>query len=78
MGERAFPIRELNGECYIHRMNCEVAVYADHILKEKGVTCSALLRPALRFGVGAHSGQRAVAHRADAPAQRQICSDRSA
>src|SRR6516162_348157 len=24
-GERAFPVRELNGECYIHRMNCEFA-----------------------------------------------------
>jgi DNA-binding transcriptional LysR family regulator len=39
-GERAFPVRELNGECYIHRMNCEFAGYADHILKEKGVTCT--------------------------------------
>jgi DNA-binding transcriptional LysR family regulator len=39
-GECAFPVRELNGECYIHRMNCEFAGYADHILKEKGVTCT--------------------------------------
>ena len=39
-GERAFPVRELNGECYIHRMNCEFAGYADHILQEKGVTCT--------------------------------------
>jgi DNA-binding transcriptional LysR family regulator len=39
-GERAFPVRELNGECYIHRMNCEFAGYADHILLEKGVTCT--------------------------------------
>src|SRR5262249_15646847 len=39
-GERAFPVRELNGECYIHRMNCEFAGYADHILEEKGVTCT--------------------------------------
>jgi DNA-binding transcriptional LysR family regulator len=39
-GERAFPVRELNGECYIHRMNCEFAGYADYILKEKGVTCT--------------------------------------
>ena len=38
--ERAFPVRELNGERYIHRMNCEFAGYADHILKEKGVTCT--------------------------------------
>ena len=39
-GERAFPVKELNGECYIHRMNCEFAGYADHILQEKGVTCT--------------------------------------
>jgi DNA-binding transcriptional LysR family regulator len=38
--ERAFPVRELNGEFYIHRMNCEFAGYADHILQEKGVTCT--------------------------------------
>jgi DNA-binding transcriptional LysR family regulator len=39
-GEGVFPVRELNGECYIHRMNCEFAGYADEILKEKGVTCT--------------------------------------
>jgi DNA-binding transcriptional LysR family regulator len=39
-GERVFPVRELNGERYIHRMNCEFAGYADHILQEKGVTCT--------------------------------------
>jgi LysR family hydrogen peroxide-inducible transcriptional activator len=38
--ERAFPVKELNGERYIHRMNCEFAGYADHILQEKGVTCT--------------------------------------
>jgi LysR family hydrogen peroxide-inducible transcriptional activator len=38
--EDAFPVKELNGECYIHRMNCEFAGYADNILKEKGVTCT--------------------------------------
>lgn len=38
--ERAFPVKELDGECYIHRVNCEFAGYADHILKEKGVTCT--------------------------------------
>ena len=37
--ERGFPAKDLNGEHYIHRMNCEFAGYADHILKEKGVTC---------------------------------------
>ena len=36
----AFPVKELNGENYIHRMNCEFAGYADHILNEKGVTCT--------------------------------------
>jgi LysR family transcriptional regulator, hydrogen peroxide-inducible genes activator len=39
-GESAFPVRELNGERYIHRTNCEFAGYADHILQEKGVTCT--------------------------------------
>lgn len=37
---RGFPVNELNGERYIHRMNCEFAGYADHILQEKGVTCT--------------------------------------
>src|SRR5499427_5125065 len=32
--ETAFPVKELDGECYIHRMNCEFAGYADHILQE--------------------------------------------
>ena len=36
----AFPVKELDGESYIHRMNCEFAGYADHILQEKGVTCT--------------------------------------
>jgi LysR family transcriptional regulator, hydrogen peroxide-inducible genes activator len=36
----AFPVKELDGENYIHRMNYEFAGYADHILKEKGVTCT--------------------------------------
>jgi DNA-binding transcriptional LysR family regulator len=39
-GERAFPVKELDGEPYIHRVNCEFAGYADHILQEKGVTCT--------------------------------------
>jgi LysR family transcriptional regulator, hydrogen peroxide-inducible genes activator len=38
--EEAFPVKELDGECYIHRMNCEFAGYADHVLQEKGVTCT--------------------------------------
>jgi DNA-binding transcriptional LysR family regulator len=39
-GESAFPVKELNGESYIHRMNCEFAGYADQILMEKRVTCT--------------------------------------
>ena len=35
----AFPVQEMNGESYIHRMNCEFAGYADEILAQKGVTC---------------------------------------
>ena len=35
----AFPVREMNGEDYIHRMNCEFAGYADQILQQRGVTC---------------------------------------
>lgn len=37
--ERVFPVKEMNGESYIHRMNCEFAGYADRILSERGVTC---------------------------------------
>src|SRR6266581_5556288 len=32
-GERGFPVKELDGERYIHRMNCEFAGYADHVLQ---------------------------------------------
>jgi LysR family transcriptional regulator, hydrogen peroxide-inducible genes activator len=38
--ERAFPVREMNNESYIHRMNCEFAGYADQILQQQGVTCT--------------------------------------
>jgi DNA-binding transcriptional LysR family regulator len=37
---RGFPVSAMNGESYIHRMNCEFAGYADRILSEKGVTCT--------------------------------------
>jgi LysR family transcriptional regulator, hydrogen peroxide-inducible genes activator len=37
---RVFPVREMNGECYIHRVNCEFAGYADEILQQQGVTCT--------------------------------------
>lgn len=39
-GESEYPVKELDGEPYIHRINCEFAGYADHILQEKGVTCT--------------------------------------
>jgi LysR family transcriptional regulator, hydrogen peroxide-inducible genes activator len=35
----AFPVREMNGEPYIHRTNCEFAGYADQIFEQKGVIC---------------------------------------
>lgn len=38
--EPAFPVRQLDGENYIHRMNCEFAGYADQILAEQGVSCT--------------------------------------
>jgi LysR family transcriptional regulator, hydrogen peroxide-inducible genes activator len=34
-----FPVQEMNGESYIHRVNCEFAGYADEILRQKAVTC---------------------------------------
>ena len=37
---KAYPVSEMNGENYIHRMNCEFAGYADHILAAQGVTCT--------------------------------------
>ena len=36
----AVRVREMNGENYIHRNNCEFAGYADAILAEHGVTCT--------------------------------------
>ena len=36
----AFPVQEMNGESYIHRVNCEFAGYADEILQQRGVTCT--------------------------------------
>jgi DNA-binding transcriptional LysR family regulator len=37
---RAFPVREMKDEFYIHRVNCEFAGYADQILQQQGVTCT--------------------------------------
>ncbi len=34
------PVKDMSGENYIHRNNCEFAGYADAILAEQGVTCS--------------------------------------
>ncbi len=36
----AIPVRDLNGEAYIHRNHCEFAGYADGILAAHGVTVS--------------------------------------
>jgi DNA-binding transcriptional LysR family regulator len=36
----AFPVQEMNGEFYIHRVNREFAGYSDEILQQKGVTCN--------------------------------------
>jgi DNA-binding transcriptional LysR family regulator len=33
-------VKQMNGENYIHRNNCEFAGYADAILAEQGVTCT--------------------------------------
>jgi len=38
--DKGFPVKQLDGERYIHRQNCEFAGYADHILMEQGVTCT--------------------------------------
>ena len=38
--QSAVRVREMNGENYIHRNNCEFAGYADAILAEQGVTCT--------------------------------------
>ena len=39
-GQDTVPVKEMNGENYIHRNNCEFAGFADWILAEQGVTCS--------------------------------------
>lgn len=37
---KGFPVKQMDGERYIHRQNCEFAGYADQILAEQGVTCT--------------------------------------
>ena len=49
----AFPVQEMNGESYIHRMNCEFAGYADQILAAEGSDLqSRLLERARRLDLG--------------------------
>jgi DNA-binding transcriptional LysR family regulator len=38
----AIRVRDLDGECYIHRMNCEFAGYADPIFAAQNVRCKAV------------------------------------
>jgi hypothetical protein len=49
---------------------CEAISQAAAAAPRRGVGATAALRRAVRSGVGAHSGQRAVAQRADGTAQR--------
>jgi DNA-binding transcriptional LysR family regulator len=37
--QSAVQVKQMNGENYIHRNNCEFAGYADAILAEQGVSC---------------------------------------
>jgi LysR family transcriptional regulator, hydrogen peroxide-inducible genes activator len=37
--QKAIRVKDLDGECYIHRMNCEFAGYADKTFQEQQVTC---------------------------------------
>jgi LysR family transcriptional regulator, hydrogen peroxide-inducible genes activator len=38
----AIRVKDLDGECYIHRMNCEFAGYADPVFQAQNVTCTAV------------------------------------
>ena len=38
--QRAIRVKDIDGESYIHRNNCEFAGYADRVLHEQGVTCT--------------------------------------
>ena len=38
-GQAAVRVKDIDGENYIHRNNCEFAGYADNILAAQGVTC---------------------------------------
>jgi LysR family transcriptional regulator, hydrogen peroxide-inducible genes activator len=40
----AIRVKDLDGECYIHRMNCEFAGYADPVFAAQNVRCKAVYR----------------------------------
>src|SRR5260370_25084772 len=40
--QAAIRVRDLHGECYIHRMNCEFAGYADPVFAAHNVKCKAV------------------------------------
>src|SRR5260370_41200765 len=40
--QAAIRVRDLHGECYIHRMNCEFAGYADPVFAAQNVKCKAI------------------------------------
>lgn len=54
----SFPVREMNGESYIHRMNCEFAGYADNSRAEGSHLQTRLLERARRLDPG-HGRRRA-------------------
>ena len=37
--QKTIRVKDLDGECYIHRMNCEFAGYADKAFQQQQVTC---------------------------------------
>jgi LysR family hydrogen peroxide-inducible transcriptional activator len=42
--QQAIAVRDLHGETYIHRMDCEFAGYADSVFAAQNVTCTAVYR----------------------------------
>jgi LysR family hydrogen peroxide-inducible transcriptional activator len=40
--KNAVTVRDLDGECYIHRTNCEFAGYADPVFQSQNVSCTAV------------------------------------
>jgi LysR family transcriptional regulator, hydrogen peroxide-inducible genes activator len=41
-GRNAVRVQDLDGECYIHRTNCEFAGYADPVFQAQSVRCTAV------------------------------------